>query len=160
MSVFHPLRTFSRDGTAASMNLNIRTATAADVHAMHRLRRNVLENRLSERTGIGEASYLPFIRAGSVWLAESLSGIAGFAAVDARAQRVWALFVDPNCEGAGVGRALHDAMLAWCREQGLQRLFLSTEAGSRAVRFYRGAGWTQTGVTADGEVLFEKDLIS
>ena len=159
MAAFDPLRTFAGDGTDTSMNLKIRTATAADVRAMHRLRRNVLENRLSERTGIGEASYLPFICAGSAWLAETISGIAGFA-VDARAQRVWALFVDPNCEGVGVGRALHDAMLAWCREQGLQRLFLSTEASSRAVRFYTGAGWTQTGVSADGEVLFEKDLIS
>lgn len=140
------------------MSIRIRSATAADVDAMHRLRRNVRENRLSATTCIQEASYLPYIAAGSAWVADSDRGIVGFAAIDAPATSVWALFVDPRAEGTGVGRSLHLAMLDWARKRGISRLSLSTEAGSRAVGFYRRAGWIQTRVTADGEVLFERSM--
>ncbi len=141
------------------MNVRIRNATTADIRAMHRLRNRVRENRLSDTTRINEASYLPYIAAGSAWVAEAEDGLIGFAAVDAPAASVWALFVDPIAEGAGIGRALHLEMLEWARQQGIGRLSLSTEEGSRAVRFYRRAGWTQIAVIPDGEVLFERSLM-
>lgn len=140
------------------MNPRIRIATPADVGAMHRLRNSVRENRLVADTQVRESSYLPYIAAGSAWVAEGASGLLGFAAVDARQCSIWALFVDPRYEGEGVGRALHGRMLEWARQQGLARLTLSTEAGSRAVDFYRRSGWRQTRVTAGGEVHFERTL--
>lgn len=76
--------------------------------------------------------------------------------IDGPASRVWALFVDPVAQGRGIGRALHRRMLRWAREQGPGRLSLSTEDGSRAADFYRKAGWTQVGMKADGELLFER----
>lgn len=127
---------------------------------MHRLRTSVRENRLSDPNRITEASYLPYITGGSAWVAETEDGIAGFAAVDAPATSVWALFVDPDAEGAGIGRALHIRMLEWAREQGISRLSLRTEGGSRAAQFFNRAGWTEAGIAADGEVLFEKSLLS
>ena len=126
---------------------------------MHRLRNAVRENRLSAAAGITEASYLPYIDAGSAWVAERPDGIAGFAAIDSSSDTVWALFVDPETEGAGIGRALHSAMLGWAREQGVRRLSLTTETGSRAMHFYERAGWTQAATTADGEVTFERSLL-
>ncbi len=140
------------------MHFSVRTASAADVGAMHRLRMSVRENRLSDARRITEASYLPYIAAGSAWVAETEAGIAGFAVIDAPAGSVWALFTDPDCEGAGIGRALHSTMLQWARDQGIARLSLSTQSGSRAVQFYSLAGWTQAGVTADGEVLFDRSV--
>ncbi len=131
-------------------------AAVDDVDAMHHLRNKVRENRLSDTTTISEASYLAYIAAGSAWVAESEAGISGFAAVDATARKVWALFVDPEAEGSGVGRALHNKMLEWARNNGIDRLSLSTEVGSRAVHFYTRAGWTPVGTTAEGEVLFER----
>ena len=142
------------------MTFKIRNATAADVPAMHRLRGRVRENRLSDTTGVSEASYLPHITAGSAWVAVAGEGIAGFAAIDGPARTVWALFVDPMAEGAGVGRALHIRMLEWAREQGIGSLSLRTAQGSRAVNFYTSAGWRQVGTTADGEVLFERSPLS
>ena len=109
--------------------------------------------------GITEASYLPYIGAGSAWVAERPDGIVGFAAIDLSSETVWALFVDPETEGAGIGRALHSAMLEWAREQGIRRLSLTTETGSRAMHFYERAGWTQAATTADGELTFERSLL-
>ena len=141
------------------MTCTIRSASVADVPAMHRLRNAVRENRLSAAAGITEASYLPYIDAGSAWVADRPDGIAGFAAIDPSSETVWALFVDPETEGAGIGRALHSAMLGWAREQGVRRLSLTTETGSRAMHFYERAGWTQAATTADGEVTFERSLL-
>jgi hypothetical protein len=35
---------------------------------------------------------------------------------------------------------------------------LSTDAGTRAERFYRADGWTETGKNTKGELMFEKRL--
>lgn len=140
------------------MTLGIRSATAADVSAMHSLRKRVRENRLSRTTTINELTYLRYIDASSAWIAESETKLVGFAAVDAAAASIWALFVDPPAQGQGVGRALHSRMLEWAKRQGIGKLSLGTEAGSRAVQFYQRAGWYQVGLTRDGEALFEKAL--
>jgi len=142
------------------MNFRIRIATAGDVPAMHRVRTSVRENRLSDPQQVTEASYLPYIRAGTVWLAEGDIGILGFAAIDTPAMSVWALFIHPDAEGGGVGRALHLHMLASAQERGLTRLSLCTQEGTRAECFYKRAGWTEAGKTDDGELLFEKRLLS
>jgi GNAT superfamily N-acetyltransferase len=48
-----------------------------------------------------------------------------------------------------------DRLIAWLREQGLDRLWLTTGADTRASRFYEKAGWRRAGLTADGELLYE-----
>jgi GNAT superfamily N-acetyltransferase len=140
------------------MNFTIRAAATSDVPAMHAVRSKVRENRLSDPGRVTEASYLPYIAAGSAWVAETDAGIPGFAALSASDETVWALFVDPEAEGVGIGRALHDHMLEWAREQGIRRLSLGTQEGSRAAHFYERAGWTRAGITPDGEAIFEKPL--
>jgi GNAT superfamily N-acetyltransferase len=127
---------------------------------MHAVRSNVRENQLSDPKRVTEASYLPYIAAGSAWVAETDTVIAGFAALDALDGSVWALFVAPDAEGAGIGRALHLRMLEWAREQGVPRLTLSTQNGSRAAHFYERAKWKRRGITAEGEVHFEMELLS
>ena len=140
------------------MSFAVRTATIADVPGMHRLRLGVAENRLSDNRAINEASYAPYIEAGSAWVAEKDGEVVGFAAADGQSQTLWALFVDPRAEGHGVGRALHERLILWAREQGITRLSLSTEKASRAAAFYRRAGWVEAGTAADGEVRFEITL--
>jgi GNAT superfamily N-acetyltransferase len=140
------------------MSFNVRRASLADVSEMHRLRLAVRENRLSESTAISEASYSPFVKAGTAWVAEAEDRIVGFAALDASNCRVWALFVLPQHEGRGIGRSLLETMLRWAAGHGIRHLALGTEQGSRAAGFYQRAGWRQIGTTADGEALFETSL--
>jgi GNAT superfamily N-acetyltransferase len=152
------LQAATAGGIEFAMNFRIRIASAADVPAMHRVRQAVRENRLSDPQQISEASYLPYIAAGGIWVAETDAGVVGFAAVDAAGRSIWALFIDPEVEGAGIGRALHHRMLKWAQEQGMDGLTLVTEKGTRAARFYRRAGWAENGTTADGEQRFELRL--
>jgi GNAT superfamily N-acetyltransferase len=125
---------------------------------MHRVRRAVRENRLSEHSRISETSYLPYVEARWAWVAETDSGLAGFAAINARTREVWALFVTPADEGKGFGRALHAALLAWAKAAGCTELTLATDRNSRAAEFYRRAGWVQAAVSLDGQSLLKMRL--
>jgi GNAT superfamily N-acetyltransferase len=140
------------------VEFTVRPAARADIPAMHRIRTAVRENRLSEQRRITGASYLPYVAAGTAWVAEAAPGVVGFAALDAQDGSVWALFVDPEFEGAGIGQALHAQMLHWAAAQRLERLSLETERGSRAELFYKRAGWTEVGAPAGSDVVLEKLL--
>jgi GNAT superfamily N-acetyltransferase len=134
----------------------LRQACGADVPAMHRVRLAVTENRLRS-TVITEADYLPAIEnTGRGWVVEIDGQVVAFAIGNKMNGNVWALFVDPRHERRGYGRLLHEEMIDWLRAQGVERLWLTTEPGTRAERFYEAAGWSRTGVTAKGEVQFER----
>lgn len=138
------------------MTSDIRPATIADIPAMHELRLRVRENRLSDPGRVTEDAYRPYVAAGGAWVAEVEGRLVGFAIVDLAARSVWALFVAPEAEGRGIGRALHDHMLARAKALDIARLSLSTAPGTRAASFYRRAEWAETGVTAQGELRFER----
>ena len=125
---------------------------------MHRIRSTVSENELSDPGRTSERDYFPFVEAGSAWVAETTEAVAGFAALDAATENVWALFVEPGAEGIGIGRALHDHMIAWARAQGLQHLWLTTSPATRAEGFYRRSGWQEANRTESGEIRFERTL--
>ena len=137
---------------------DIRQAIAADIPVMHHIRSTVTENALSDPGRLSERDYFPFVDAGSAWVAESTEAVIGFAALDASSGNVWALFVEPGAQQFGVGRALHDHMLAWARDQGLQRLWLTTGPATRAEGFYRRSGWQEANRTDNGEIRFERTL--
>ena len=80
----------------------------------------------------------------------------GFSAGDPRDGSIWALFVDPDCEGGGVGQRLIEAACAALRDAGHRVATLSTEPGTRAEQFYLRNGWIAEGVTSKGEVKFAK----
>lgn len=133
----------------------IRPALAADAAGMHRVRMSVQENRLVSMQ-LSEHDYIVAIEAtGRGWVVELEGNIVAFAIGDTSTGSIWALFVAPGHEGKGYGRQLHDIMIAWLWEQGHDRLWLSTEPGTRAERFYSTAGWRRAGVTSSGEIRFE-----
>jgi GNAT superfamily N-acetyltransferase len=84
--------------------------------------------------------------------------VQGFAAGDARDGWIWALFVAPNHEGRGIGRALLPFACTTLRNARYTIATLSTDAGTRAERLYRADGWTETGKNTKGELVFEKRL--
>jgi GNAT superfamily N-acetyltransferase len=133
----------------------LRQAQRGDIAAMHRVRMAVRENVLRSNV-ITEEHYLPAIEAtGRGWVVEVDGRVVGFAIGDADTGNIWALFVDPEHEGRGHGRALHDAMVEWLFSRGLAHLWLGTDPETRAERFYRAAGWRSTGKAANGEALYE-----
>lgn len=121
---------------------------------MHRVRLSVRENRLA--SAITEHEYAIAIEeTGRGWVVESDGTIVAFAVGNAVTGNIWALFVDPAHERRGHGRALHDVMVEWLFSRGLARLWLGTEPGTRAQRFYAAAGWRFTGVLPNGEAGYE-----
>jgi ribosomal protein S18 acetylase RimI-like enzyme len=59
---------------------------------------------------------------------------------------VYAMWVAPDARGAGIGRALLDAVVGWARDRGCGRLVLSvTETNAAARRFYEAYGFRETG---------------
>ena len=132
-----------------------RPARREDIPAMHRVRMAVRENRLVSRV-ITEADYAErMVHAGAAWVVEEDRTVVGFAIGDVRDHSIWALFVHPDHEGRGRGRALHDTLVAWMRGFRGRILTLETEAGTRAECFYRAAGWQVVGRTPDGALRLE-----
>lgn len=133
----------------------LRQAHAGDVAAMHRVRLAVRENPLPSGR-VSEADYVPYLEShGRGWLVEAKGEVVAFAIGDARDGNIWALFVAPGNEGQGHGRQLHDVMVDWLTER-CPNLWLSTEPGTRAERFYEAAGWQRRGPTPSGELRFER----
>jgi GNAT superfamily N-acetyltransferase len=136
----------------------LRQATRADIAGIQRVRHAVRENRLSSRV-ISDVEVQHAIEiTGRGWVIAVDDEIVAFAIGNARDGNIWALFVDPRSEGRGYGRRLHDRMVDWLKSRGLRRLWLTTEPGTRAQRFYERAGWRDCGVTATGERRFELEV--
>jgi GNAT superfamily N-acetyltransferase len=144
-----------RDNDAMS---HLRQATRDDTAELWRVRYAVTENRLTPGR-ISDAELHAYLEDfGRGWVVELAPGrIAGFSIGDARDGNIWAMFVDPALHGQGHGRQLHDVMVAWLFNQGLARLTLGTQPGSRAEAFYRRAGWLPSGegLDAHGDKRFE-----
>lgn len=122
---------------------------------MQCIRLRVRENRLLDPATVQPDDYRPLLgERGKGWVAELAGDIVGFAIADLSRANVWALFVDPVFEGRGIGRALHDRMMDWLFAAGADRVWLSTDACTRAERFYRAASWRYAG-TEQGDARYE-----
>jgi GNAT superfamily N-acetyltransferase len=87
--------------------------------------------------------------AGAFWVARLDGHVVGSVGVerlpDGRAE-LHRLYLDATLRGRGVGRALVEAVLGWCREARIGRLTLWSDTRfDRAHRLYEGMGFTQTG---------------
>lgn len=137
------------------MSAILRRAERRDIPAMQRVRLSVRENELTS-TVITEDDYISAIEeTGRGWVIETDGTVVAFAVGNAVTGNIWALFVDPQHEGRGHGRRLHDEMIASLFSSGLARLWLSTSPDTRAQRFYEAAGLRHLGTVAGGEALYE-----
>lgn len=134
----------------------LRQARFDDIAGIQRVRRSVRENRLISTRISDEDVHRAIAETGRGWVVLAGDEVVAFAVGNATNGNIWALFVDPDHEGRGHGRALHDTMVDWLWSQGLERLWLTTEPGTRAQTFYERAGWQLVGPTESGEVLFER----
>lgn len=122
--------------------MEFRLADLDDIPQMMSVRLSVKENRLSDPLMVTEVDYSNFLlNRGRGWVCAAVGKILGFAIVDLFDNNVWALFVDPAFEKAGIGKQLHNMMLDWYFQQKDEDIWLSTGHGTRAEGFYKNAGW-------------------
>jgi GNAT superfamily N-acetyltransferase len=137
------------------MTTILRQAARADLPALHRIRKAVRENMLTSSVITDEQIIEEIEKTGRGWVIEDEGNVVAFAIGNRETASVWALFVEPGHEGRGYGRRLHDIMVEWLFEQGLERIWLSTDPGTRAQRFYETAGWSLIRVLPDGANYYE-----
>lgn len=141
-----------------------RVATARDIPALFSVRTSVRENHL-DLAQLAERGVTPRTIAGMLaggdaraWVVESGGEVVGFSMADARTGTVFALFVRPDAERRGNGRALLAEAEAWLFAAGWEVIWLQTgrDPRIRAHGFYRAAGWRLTGDADHEDVRYEK----
>lgn len=138
------------------MELELRPAVANDIPAMHRIRTSVTENMLSDANALRHDDYLPYLgNSGETWIGEFDSRIAGFGTIDQDNGSIWALFVAPDFESRGVGKALLAQVTRRARALGISTLKLTTTPDTRAEQFYIRRGWKVTGTAPNGELVLQ-----
>lgn len=134
----------------------IREATVADIKRIQVVRHLVKENVLSDPSLVTDADCEEYItQRGKGWVSEVDGLVVGFAIADLKDNSIWALFLQPEYEGKGIGRKLHDKMLGWYFSNSNETVWLTTSPNTRASMFYRKAGWKEVGVKSNGEIKFE-----
>jgi GNAT superfamily N-acetyltransferase len=138
----------------------IRKATPSDRPRISDIRFAVRENRPSSAAVVAVIAELIdwLLDNSTVWVWEEDGTIQGFSAADPRDGSICALFVDPSYERRGIGRALLPFACEVLKESGHATAILTTEAGTRAERFYRTDGWTEVGRKEDGQIMFQRSL--
>ena len=135
------------------MVLELRLALFHDIPSMHAIRTSVTENVISEGSTFGHDDYVPFLAAtGETWVGEIAGEMAGFGAIDRANSSVWALFVSPEFESLGVGKALLNHLVERAQQLGMTALHLTTTRGTRAEQFYIRQGWQLVGAAPNDEV--------
>lgn len=133
-----------------------REALITDIPQIQVVRNSVRENRLSDPALVPDKDVEDYItRRGKGWVCEADGQVVGFAITDLQDENIWALFIQPGYEGKGIGKRLHDDMLDWYFEQNKESVWLGTSPQTRAEKFYRKAGWRETGIHGKDEIKFE-----
>ncbi|MGV3529837.1 MAG: GNAT family N-acetyltransferase [Flavisolibacter sp.] len=133
-----------------------REARIEDIEQIQVVRNAVKENTLSDPGLVTDDDCREFLfERGKGWVCEVEGMIVGFAIADLRENNIWALFLQPEFEGRGIGRQLHRMMLDWYFSQTKKTVWLGTAFNTRAEAFYRKAGWTEAGLHGTKEIKFE-----
>ncbi|MBA4095688.1 MAG: GNAT family N-acetyltransferase [Rhodospirillum sp.] len=140
------------------MTGRVRQAIEADIPEMMTLRLSVRENRLLDPSQVTAEDCRRYVTRGNMWVWDENGTLLGISAANGDTGWIWALFVRPEHEGRGIGRALYIAACDALIAAGFRTLRLSTDTDTRAARFYRAAGWREAGRTPEGELIFELDV--
>ena len=133
----------------------IRKAGKTDIPRLKEIRDTVRENKLGDPSRVTTEHYYWFIDNPGIFVWEEEGKIVGFSEADPRDCSICALFMDEAYEGRGIAQALLERACNVLRDAHCSRMWLTTDPGTRAERFYRRAGWRVTG-SRNGELVFEK----
>lgn len=133
-----------------------RDAQKEDIKRIQVIRHAVKENVLSSADLVTDLDCENYItHRGKGWVCEIEGTLVGFAIADLQGNSIWALFLLPEYEGKGIGKKLHQIMLDWYFSKTKEKVWLTTDSGTRAELFYKKAGWKVIGTKANGEIKFE-----
>lgn len=137
----------------------IRKATLADRPRITEVRLAVRENQL-RATSVSKVETTAdwIFENATFWVWEEAGAVQGFSVADSRDGTIFGLFIHPDYEGRGLGRALLPLACEDVRAAGFAAATLTTGPGTRAERFYRANGWEEIGRQDDGEIIFRKVL--
>src|SRR5690348_12204788 len=99
--------------------MGIRRAIQGDVARIMEIRHSVRENRLSDPNLLTGKDCAEFIERSEIWVWEEDGIVQAFAAGDIRDGWIWALFVAPEYEGRGIGKALLSMACETLRMRGI-----------------------------------------
>jgi len=148
-SEMHPTATFRR-------------ARSNDAAELFRVRTSVRENHQSEgelaTQGVTRESMARMLASDDAcgWCAELTEGIVAFAIARRSERDIFALFVEPGCEGRGLGSTLLNLAVEWLSASGSERLRLTTGRGTPAQSFYLNRGWADIGTPSAEVVMLER----
>ena len=133
-----------------------REATIADIPQIQVVRHAVKENVLSNPALVTDKDCEVYItQRGKGWVCVINDVVVGFAIADLQDHNIWALFIQSEQEGKGIGKQLHKLMLDWYFSQTEETVWLSTAFCTRAEQFYRLQGWKEVGAYGTKEIKFE-----
>lgn len=145
------------------MTLAIRVATASEVPILGIIRTSVRENHLSLEQmidyGITPERIARLITTtGRAFIGAIDGEDAGFSIADAEQSCIFGMFVLPDYEGRGLGRALMAEAEGFLYSAGCAEVWLEAGAapGLRAHGFYPHLGWRDDGTMPDGQLRFVK----
>ena len=133
-----------------------REALVGDIKNMQIVRNSVKENVLSDPSFVTDKDCENYITIrGKGWVCDIDNAVIGFAIADLEENNIWALFLQPEYEGKGIGKKLHDIMLDWYFSRTKEKVWLGTAPNTKAEMFYRKGGWKEVGKHGKGEIKFE-----
>ena len=144
----------------------LRLASSSDIPGLFEVRTSVRENhlgldQLAER-GVTPESVEEMLAGeySRTWVVDDGGRVCAFSMADARDGSVFALFVAPDCERRGYGRALLEAAEQWLFASGWKTIWLNTgmDPDNRSHGVYRAAGWVKTGEADHDDVRYEKAI--
>ena len=139
-----------RVGTAFHIRRIIRRArTEADPH-ISEIRFAVKENILRDPSRV-TYDMIPGSSEPGIWLWEEDGKVLGFSAADTRDGTIFALFIDPEHEGRGIGRALFAKALEALRKAGHRPARSPPSPAAAPTASIRRAGWKAIGTSERGE---------
>ncbi len=141
----------------------IREAQQKDIETLFDIRTSVWENYQSREEiaelGITPDSVSQMLQTDcKAWIAEIDNQTIGFAIANKTEKTIFGIFVLPNFEGLGAGRALMQAAEDWLWSHDIEEIWLLTDQNPklRAYGFYLHLGWIPIGVESNG--IFEDEM--
>lgn len=146
--------------------MNIRIAQSTDIETLFKIRTSVTENYQS-REEIAQLGITPDSVATMLaidccgWIAELEAQPIGFSIANATEKTILGIFIYPNFEGQGAGRALMQAAEDWLWSKNIQEIWLLTgnDPNLRAYGFYLHLDWQPIGIESKGDFAGEVRFI-